>query len=61
MSDRVKYPNRTVYFGLQTGLLDAGAYTEMVERERLVRLRFYIDGCMVITTVEDFKEEFNIA
>lgn len=62
MAERVKYPNRTVWFSLQTGLMDKKAHAEHVERERLERLRFYGVMCdgLRMTTIEDFKTEFNI-
>lgn len=61
---RIKYPNRTVYFGLQTGLLDEKAYAEHVERERLARLArlalYTGERQMQVTPIEDFKTEFDI-
>lgn len=61
MSNRVKYPNRTVYFSVQTGLMDEKAYAEHVERERLRRVEFYLAGCLIATTIDEFKAEFNIS
>lgn len=64
MNKRVKYPNRTVYFGVQTGLVDVKAQAEHVERERKARLAYYIMDDLVsfdrADTLEDFKEEFDI-
>lgn len=58
---RVRYPNRTTYFGVQTGLVDAKAEAERVEQERLKRVAEYIDGPpSKVTTITQFKEEFGI-
>jgi len=74
-SERVKYPNRTKYFSVHSGLLDAKAEADRVEKERLKRLAeysqrehsvdvaYYMDTVSLhfrVTPIEDFKKEFNL-
>ncbi len=61
MSNRIKYPSRAVFFGIQTGIIDGEAYAEKVERERVERFTNYmLNGCLVVESLEDFKEKFGI-
>lgn len=64
MSKRVKYPNRTVYFALQTGITNEKAHALLVEHDRVRRLQgygvFVGDEYMTVTPIKHFKEEFNI-
>lgn len=59
MRARVMYPNRTIHFGIQTGLIDPDEYAANVEADRLKRLAKYIDG-LVVESLKDFKEKFGI-
>ena len=62
MKPRTHYPNRKIYFSIETGLLDAGANAARVENARLYRAWCYIYGTpdkLTVTTLEQFKEEFN--
>lgn len=67
---RIRYPNRTVYFGVQSGLVDPKVEAERVERARLKRLAQYMsvvgkylsipNDMVVVTPIADFKKEFGI-
>lgn len=53
----VRYPNRTVYFGVATGLLDPEKHAASVEADRVKRLESYN---LLVESLEDFKERFGI-
>jgi hypothetical protein len=56
---RVRYPNRTVYFGIQTGLIDEQDWAAKVEAARVERLNKYLN--LTVESLEGFKQRFGIA
>ena len=55
---RVHYPNRKVYFGIQTGLIDEKDWAAQVEAARVERLNRYLN--LTVESLEEFKEKFGI-
>ena len=56
---RAHYPNRKVYFGIQTGLIDEKDWAAKVEAARVERLNRYLN--LTVESLADFKKRFAIA
>lgn len=59
--NRVRYPNRTVFFGIEAGLVDPKEQAAKVEANRVERFTNYLlNGCLVVESLEDFKKRFGL-
>lgn len=57
------YPNRSVFFGIETGLIDPDEYAAKIEAENHYRFLCYLYGFpleLFVEPLEDFKERFGI-